>query len=196
MASAISGSMWSEKNWNGARSPYSSPMNSSGTNGDSSVQKAASGRSSRAQPVAERAVADLVVVLAVDDEPLGRSDGIERAGELPSTSAEPRVVVAVALAGQQHVQRVVKVVDPDRVAVPALRAASGSSIPISPITSAPVPLAVHAPRDRGDDVLGAGVEDRVDRVEPQPVDPEVPDPAGRRSAAPTRGPRRFRPRRS
>ena len=37
-------SMWSVKNWKGAFSPYSSPMNSSGTNGASSVQKAASGR--------------------------------------------------------------------------------------------------------------------------------------------------------
>ncbi len=35
--------MWSVKNWNGAVSPYSSPMNSIGTYGDSSVQKAASG---------------------------------------------------------------------------------------------------------------------------------------------------------
>ena len=38
--------MWSEKNWNGARSPYSSPWNSIGVNGDSSVQNAASGRAS------------------------------------------------------------------------------------------------------------------------------------------------------
>ncbi len=36
---------------------------------------------------------------------------------------------------------------------------------------------VHAPGDLGDDVLGAGVEDRVDGVEPQPVDPEVAHPA-------------------
>src|ERR1700759_4157971 len=35
---------------------------------------------------------------------------------------------------------------------------------------------VDAPRDRRDDVLGARVEDRVDCVEPQPVEPEVPDP--------------------
>ena len=44
VASAISSSMWSVKNWKGASSPYSSPMNSIGTNGESSVQNAASGR--------------------------------------------------------------------------------------------------------------------------------------------------------
>ena len=44
VASAIALSMWSEKNWNGAGSPYSSPMNSIGVNGESSVIRAASGR--------------------------------------------------------------------------------------------------------------------------------------------------------
>ena len=47
-------------------------MNSIGVKGDSSVQNAASGRASRGQPVAEGAVADLVVVLVEDDELLGR----------------------------------------------------------------------------------------------------------------------------
>ena len=46
VATAISSSMWSEKNWNGAVSPYSSPWKSIGVNGDSSVQSAASGLAS------------------------------------------------------------------------------------------------------------------------------------------------------
>ena len=46
VASAMSGSMWSVKNWNGAVSPYSSPMNSIGVNGDSRTHSAASGRTS------------------------------------------------------------------------------------------------------------------------------------------------------
>ena len=94
-------------------------MNSSGTNGDSSVQNAASGRACARHPVAERAVADLIVVLAVDDEPLRRDvvgrgaeapapkrrvaavvdvRAVDRLGQLP-TAAEVRVV-AVAVAGQ------------------------------------------------------------------------------------------------
>ena len=36
---------------------------------------------------------------------------------------------------------------------------------------------VDAARDRGDEVLGAAVEDRVDGVEPQAVEVEVADPA-------------------
>ena len=44
VAVAIDSSMWSEKNWNGASSPCSSPWKSIGVNGDSSVQNAASAR--------------------------------------------------------------------------------------------------------------------------------------------------------
>ena len=77
MASAISSSMWSEKNWNGAGSPYSSPMNSIGVNGDSSVQNAASGRAVARHPVAEGAVADLIVVL---EKTTNRSGGTSSAG--------------------------------------------------------------------------------------------------------------------
>ena len=63
-------------------------MNSIGVNGDSSVQNAASGRAVGGQPVAEGAVADLVVVLGEDDEALraarprrGRRSGGRRNGE-------------------------------------------------------------------------------------------------------------------
>ena len=69
---AISGSSWSVKNWNGAVSPYSSPMNSSGTCGAKSVHAAASAAHARIRRSPSGAVADLVVVLRADHEPLGR----------------------------------------------------------------------------------------------------------------------------
>ena len=69
-------------------------MKSIGVNGDSSVQNAASGARSRGQAVAERAVADLVVVLVEDDELLGRAVAGGRAealaGETPSTGRRGR----------------------------------------------------------------------------------------------------------
>ena len=137
--------MWSVKNWNGARSPYSSPMNSIGVNGDSSTQNAASAQRLGRQPVAERAVADLVVVLVEDDELLGpavrrrRAEALaaerrvaavvdERAVGTPSrgraTRAELRVV-ALALVGQQRAHRVVEVVGPLRRRSPSRPAAPG-----------------------------------------------------------------------
>ena len=93
------------------------------------------------QPVAERAVADLVVVLGEDDEPLGRrvvagapkrvaerrrsavvdERARERLGELRHVAEVG--VVALALAGEQRAQRVVEVVGPVRVAAPAARSA-------------------------------------------------------------------------
>ena len=66
------GSMWSVKNWKGCSSPYSSPMKSIGTKGDR-WSTARRGAGPRRQPVAQRPVADLVVVLGVDDEPRGRT---------------------------------------------------------------------------------------------------------------------------
>ena len=111
-------------------------MNSIGMNGDSSVQNAASGRAARRHPVAEGAVADLVVVLGEDDEPLG---GHVVGGGAEAAMAELRVaavvdvgavkrlgqlvdaaevgVVAVALLGDQRAQRVMEVVGPGGVAV-------------------------------------------------------------------------------
>ena len=60
------------KYWNGAVSPYSSPMKSSGTNGDSSTTADASLTASSdtrlAQPFAHHPIADLVVVLREDDK--------------------------------------------------------------------------------------------------------------------------------
>ena len=68
VATAISSSMWSEKNWNGARSPCSSPWKSIGVNGARSVHERGERARLDGQPVAERAVADLVVVGGEDDE--------------------------------------------------------------------------------------------------------------------------------
>ena len=73
--SAISSSMWSVKNWNGAASPCSSPMKSIGVKGDRSVTRAASGRARGRQAVARGAVADLVVVLVEDHELRGGAVG-------------------------------------------------------------------------------------------------------------------------
>ena len=69
------------------------------------------------RPVAERAVADLVVVLRADDEPLGRL-----AVELGGETLERAVfrVVAVVLAREQDVQLVVQLVRPLGVVTPLL----------------------------------------------------------------------------
>ena len=113
-------------------------MNSIGTNGDSSVQNAASGARVGRQAVAEGAVSDLVVVLVEDDELLGRAVVRGRAEALLAKRrvlavmhkrARERLcevgdvaellVVAVAVAGQQDAQRVVEVVGPLRVVAEA-----------------------------------------------------------------------------
>ena len=52
----------------------------------------------------------------------------------------------------------------------------GSLRPDSAITSAPGLMRVHAARDLGHEVLGARVDDRVDRVQAQAVEVEVADP--------------------
>src|SRR3989442_3930012 len=62
------------KKGNGASSPYSSPMNRSGTNGDSNVRPAASFQLFEAdQPreaVPEHRIADLIVILDEHHRPL------------------------------------------------------------------------------------------------------------------------------
>ena len=143
VASAISSSMWSVKNWNGAGSPYSSPMKSIGVNGDSSVQNAASGRASAGRRSPKRAVADLVVVLVEDDELLGAA---VVGGRAEAAAAERRVVAVVDVRAPEGLrelararrtprssrrvspvssdaQRVVEVVGPGGVAAPAAGAA-------------------------------------------------------------------------
>ena len=83
-------------------------------------------------PVAERAVADLVVVLRADDEPLGRL-----AVELGGETLEGAVfrVVAVVLAREQDVQLVVQLVRPLGVVTP-LSIGRKSPVAISEMTSA------------------------------------------------------------
>ena len=117
VASAITGSMWSVKNWNGARSSCSSPMKSSGVESENSTTAKATRWASRRQPVTDRPVPDLVVVLGGDDEPLGL--GPLQLAHDAFQAAEPGVV-PVVLAGQQHVQLVVQVVEPHRVVPPLL----------------------------------------------------------------------------
>ena len=141
VAAAISSSMWSVKNWNGAVSPYSSPMKSIGVNGDSSVHEGGERSRLGGQAVAEGAVADLVVVLAKTTKAAagGRRRARRSGGGGSSSTAVVDVgppeglgqvrdraelgVVAVALAGEQHAQRVVEVVGPVGVAAPAAASA-------------------------------------------------------------------------
>ena len=211
--------MWSQKNWNGAGSPYSSPMNSIGVNGESSMQNAASAAHRRREPIAEGAVADLVVVLA---KTTNCSGGRSPAGAPKRRAAEGRVVavvdertierlrqigdaaevrvVAVALAGQQHEQCVVEVIGPLGVAAPAAeRRRADHARVVEPGLGdherARVGRVNAVARSR-DDVRGARVVDRVNGVQPQAVDVKVADPAGRRSGAPTRARDRTARRRS
>ena len=154
------------------------------------------------QPIAEGPIPDLVVVLVEDHEPLGgqvvggRAEppaSERRVGAVVDERAVPALgeigdraevgVVPVEVAGDERPQRVVEVVGPRRVATPA----ADGAVPHHPRVVQPalgdhdriLARTVDAPRDRGHDVLGARVEDRVDRVESQAVDAEVADPAGR-----------------
>ena len=112
------------------------------------------------------------MVLGVDVEPLRRV-AAERAGEVLDP-AEARVV-PVALTRQKRVQSMVEMVVPDRVA---------RGRPMPPRVVQPdladhdraAVDSVHAPGELGHDVLVARVEDRVDRVQSQTVDPEIANP--------------------
>ena len=101
--------------------------------------------------------------------------------------AEVRVV-AVALVAHQRPQRVVEVVGPGGVAaVSATLARAHHPRVVEPRLGDHVGVGlarVHPSRDLRDDVLGAGVEDRVDRVEPQPIEPDLADPVLGRLADP------------
>ncbi len=84
-------------------------------------------------------------------------------------------VVALAVAGQQHPQRVVEVVGPDAVAAVAADHLRVVEAGLGDHDRARIDR-VHPAADRGHEVLGVGVHDRVDRVQPQAVDVEVADP--------------------
>ena len=175
-------------------------MKSIGVNGDSSVQNAASGRALGRQAVAEGAVADLVVVLVEDDElrgiaivgwraeaPLAKRRVLpvvdERAPERLREIGDGSelLVVAVLVAGQQHAQGVMEVVGPLRVVAEAALLARADDLRVVEPRLGDHERAtarrVHALGELGHDRRRAGVVDRVDRVEPQPVDVEVAHPA-------------------
>ena len=153
------------------------------------------------QAIAEGTVSDLIVVLGEDDEALGRhvirrgaktAAAIRRVGAVVHVRPTQRLgqiahlpeldVVPIALVGDQRAQGVVEVVCPSAVA--AVSAAPRRPHHLGVVEAGlgdherVGPRLVHAPGDRGHDVLRARVEDRVDRVEPQAVDAEVLDPAG------------------
>ena len=119
------------------------------------------------QAVAERPVADLVVVLGAGDEPRSFLTR-ELAGDRGHRAVEAGVV-AVALAGQRDVELVMERVEPHRV--------------VPPIAQRPEVLLPHladhervgrgganAARELGEHMFWRVVLDRVDGVEPEPVE--------------------------
>ena len=127
----------------------------------------------RSRTVAEGAVADLIVILRANDEAV-RGAALELTTEIRDRT--PVVgVVPVLLAGQEHVQRVMKLVGPLRV--------------VSPLTDGPLVARLdfrdheHTRVDRAhplgqlrEDVRVAVVVDRVHGVQPEPVDVIVANP--------------------
>ena len=93
----MSSGKW-EKNCQGVRAPHSSPMNSIGVNGEQNSSAAPHAtqprRERRRVPVALRAVADLVVVLQVGDEPVaGDPAGVHRRPVVAAAEAAPGALV-------------------------------------------------------------------------------------------------------
>ena len=91
------------------------------------------------------------------------------------------LVPAVGLARERDAQRVVEVVGPGRVAAPAAVGGLPHHLGVVHARFGDHDRAlvdrVHAAGERGDEVLRAGVHQRVDRVEAQAVEVEVADPA-------------------
>ena len=112
--------MWSVKNWNGARSPYSSPMKSSGVlPAKSTIAKATRCASAgRRSPSARLPTWSWFCAQTTSRSGSGRvelaHDALQRA---------ERRVVPLVLAGEQDVQLVVEVVEPHRVVSPLLERA-------------------------------------------------------------------------
>ncbi len=141
----------------------------------------------RDQPLAPRAVSDLVVVLRADDESPRRQVRRGRpvlAGEtgLVLPLVEPAAlqgrgqgrqrllvvaVVPLRLPRQRNVQRVVQIVRPDSVEALLLDQAR---IVLVALRDRELSLAVHRLGDLAQDVLGRIVLDAVHRIEPQPVE--------------------------
>src|SRR6185437_5054406 len=156
----------------------------------------------RVEPVAGGAITNLIVILNEDDEVIGGNvprrravlpAAMRRVGAVEGESAFERLdqrldrtvavlrealIVSRALAGEQHVHGVVKVVAPLRVHRVA-SALHGSQQPrivqvalgdhLHPASELRRTV-VYALRELGQDVLRAEVEDAVDRIEAQRVD--------------------------
>ncbi len=151
-------------------------------------------------PVTEGTISDLIVVLREHHEALGRNVVRRRAEPPPAEARVAAVVdvgpvkrfgqlrdgaeirvVAIALVGHQRAQRVVKVICPGAIACVALAAPPHHARVVESALGDEERLRaclVYASREGGHDVLGARVEDRVDRVQSQPVDAELTDPPG------------------
>ena len=163
-------------------------------------------RRDRADAVALSAVADLVVVLRADDEALAGQVGARRAAiaaevlrvlalERESLGQRrrqpPRLgevgVIAAALAREAHVQRVVEVIRPHRVQpdTAGLGRQHDATVVIvrfghdvrGPALQAR--LLARRRGDLGEDMHGARVVDRVDRVQAQTVEVEIAHPGAR-----------------
>ena len=127
----------------------------------------------RGQPLADRTVADLVVVLGIRDEP--RAFGPRQLASDRRHRAVEVLVVAVSLPRQRHVQRVVEAVEPHRVVTPVRERAEVRRSHLADHERVRVgrvdpvgQLLQHVPRRI--------VVDGVDGVEAQPVDAVVADP--------------------
>ena len=160
----------------------------------------------RREPVTDRAVPDLVVVLGEHDEPLPGEPGrrstetVVTKGRVPTGvdvalaergreirhRTEVRVVV-VALAGEQHVQRVVEVVAPLRVAThPAVglrgdeaRVVRGALRDQPDVTTLLLGVRVDGVDELLHEGIRARIGDGVHGIQPQRVDAEVVDPVER-----------------
>ena len=171
VASAKNGSMWSVKNRNGAVSPYSSPWKSRGVKRLKRTTAAAIRRfapGSRS-PSARLPTWSWFCPHATIRAPSGRASSAAMRHIEPSKLG----VVAVPLARQRDVERVVEGVEPHRVVAPLAERPEVRG-PISLITSARG-LAAWT-RSASSASTCRRVVDRVDRVEPQAVDPVVAHP--------------------
>ena len=160
----------------------------------------------RVQPVAEGAVADLVVVLheaheggrrqfprglAARTTPEGHDFALEREALRQGTAELVGVahvvgVIGIALARGRHVQHVMDVVVPLRRVALGLapvrpqEPARGILLVLEDEVERPVQRGVAGPDGEFVEDVGLGlVDDGVDRVEPQPVEVELLDPVER-----------------
>ncbi len=194
----------------GSSAPHSWPMNSSGRAGESSrtavTARTASGAAERGDALPERAVADLVVVLEEAHEG-GRRQVAARlpaqVAAIPGALALERealgeaapevrqrrlvvLVVAAALAGERHVERVVHVVVPLGLVEgpPARRALEVAGL-VGAVLQDEVHRALaagpvgHRAAELHQEMRGGVVHDRVDRVEAQAVQVELLEPVER-----------------